>query len=66
MLLDSVHLPGGRYRAERNNGQRNSRLAIVTEEKVLQTPTFLKFVVFSPSLYMLVQFFSSISVNSGF
>ena len=44
----------------------NSRFAVVTEEKILQMFTFLECVVLSPSLFMLIQLFSLISVNSGF
>ena len=43
----------------------NSRLAVMTEEEILQMLTFLERVVLSPSLYMLIQF-SVISVNSVF
>ena len=43
-----------------------SRFAVATEEEILQIFTFLESVVLSPSLYMLIQLFSSISVNSGF
>ena len=44
----------------------NSRFAVVTQEEFLQTLTFLECVVCHPSLFMLIQLFSSISVNSGF
>ena len=37
-----------------------------SEEELLQMRTCLECVVLSPSLYMLIQLFSSISVNSGF
>ena len=39
---------------------------VVTEEEILQMLTFLECVVLSLSLYMLIQLFSSVSVNSGF
>ena len=45
----------------------NSRFVAVTEEEILRNLTFLEFVVLLlPGLYMLIQLFSSTSVNSGF
>ena len=44
----------------------NSPFAVVIEEKILQILTFPECVVLSPSLYMLILVFSSISVNSAF
>ena len=44
----------------------NSRFAEVTEEEMSQTLTFLEYDVLSPSFYMLIQLFFSISMNSGF
>ena len=44
----------------------NFRSSVVTEKEILQMLTFLECVVMSPSLYMLINLFPSVSVNSGF
>ena len=44
----------------------NSRVAVVTGEEILQMLTFLECVVLSPNLYVLIQYVSSILVNSSF
>ena len=43
---------------------KNFRFAVVTKGEILQMLTFLECVVLSPRSYMLIQLFSSISVNS--
>ena len=44
----------------------NSRFAVVTEKEILQMISFPECVVLSPSLYIVIQLFLSISVESGF
>ena len=44
----------------------NIRFAVVTKDEILQMLIFLECFELSPSLYLLLQLFSSISVNSGF
>ena len=44
----------------------NSRFAVVTEKEILQMISFAECVVLSPSLYIVIQLFLSISVESGF
>ena len=57
---------GGNHLRKKNESGLNSRFAVVTEEEILQMFTFLECTVFSPSLYMLIQLISSISVPNGF
>ena len=64
-LIDSLSLANGQCPTPGR-----SIICKVNEEEILQMLTFLEFVVLSPglspSLYMLLQLFSSISLNSGF